>query len=93
MNKEGVLIISAPVTPSTDGNPHHFSDFNARGFKKLLTEAGFTIIDEHLQEQPYSLSDLLFPKNKRLSQTRRHLIKYYLQHPAIFFIRIRSLTG
>lgn len=91
MNKEGVLIISAPVTPSTDGNPHHFSDFTARGFKKLLNESGLRITAELLQEQPYSLSDLLFPKNKRLSQTRRHLLKYYLQHPAIFFTRIRSL--
>jgi ubiquinone/menaquinone biosynthesis C-methylase UbiE len=87
----GVLIISAPVTPSTDANPFHFSDFSNSGFKKMLLESGFEIFSEMLQNQPYSIREIFFSKNRRLTQTRRGLGKYYLQNPGKFFMRISSL--
>jgi len=87
----GVLIISAPVTPSTDGNPYHFSDFTYLGFKKMLLESGFEIFNELLQNQPYSVREIFFSKNRRLTQARRGLGKYYLQNPGKLFARISSL--
>jgi 2-polyprenyl-3-methyl-5-hydroxy-6-metoxy-1,4-benzoquinol methylase len=92
LKKDGVLIVSAPVTPSTDGNPHHLSDFSPARIKKLFNTSGFTIQSELMQVQPYSLKSILYSKNKRLSQTRQHIGRYYLQHPIVFFARIRSLV-
>jgi 2-polyprenyl-3-methyl-5-hydroxy-6-metoxy-1,4-benzoquinol methylase len=91
LKKEGILIISAPVTPSTDGNPHHLSDFSRSRFKKLFVASGFTIKSEFIQVQPFTLKSILYSKNKRLSQTRQNIGRYYYRHPGIFFARIRSL--
>jgi SAM-dependent methyltransferase len=92
LKKEGVLIISAPVTPSTDGNPHHFSNFSDSRFKKLFISSGFTIQSEFIQVQPFTLKNILGSDNQRLSKTRQHLGKFYLRHPGVFFARIRSLV-
>jgi 2-polyprenyl-3-methyl-5-hydroxy-6-metoxy-1,4-benzoquinol methylase len=91
LKKSGVLIISAPVTPSTDGNPYHLSDFTSSGFKKLLLDFGFEIQNELLQIQPYSILEILYSNNTRLTQTRRGLGKYYLQNPGKLFARIGSI--
>jgi ubiquinone/menaquinone biosynthesis C-methylase UbiE len=91
LKSSGVLIISAPVTPSTDGNPYHFSDFTYLGFKWMLLESGFEIFSELVQIQPYSIREILFSKNQRLTQSRQGLGKYYLKNPGKFFARIRSL--
>ncbi len=91
LKKDGILIVSAPVTTSTDCNQHHLSDFSAPGFKRLFDEWGFLTIAQLIQVQPYSFSNLFHSKNKRLSRTRRHLAQYYLQNPGIFFARIGSL--
>jgi 2-polyprenyl-3-methyl-5-hydroxy-6-metoxy-1,4-benzoquinol methylase len=91
LKKEGVLIISAPVTPSTDGNPHHISDFTASRFKKLLERSGFIIKSEFIQIQPFTLKSILHSDNQRLSKTRKNIGMYYFRHPGVFFARIRSL--
>jgi len=91
LKNNGILIVSAPVTPSRDGNPHHLSDFSPAGFKRLFETSGFTLKSEFIQVQPYSLKSIMYPKNKRLSQTRQHIGRFYLHHPLIFFNRIRSL--
>jgi SAM-dependent methyltransferase len=93
LKNEGVIIISAPVTPSTDGNPHHLSDFSPSGFRRIFELSGFTLISEFIQVQPYSLKSILYPKNKRLSQTRKNVGRFYMRHPLIFFNRIRSLLS
>jgi 2-polyprenyl-3-methyl-5-hydroxy-6-metoxy-1,4-benzoquinol methylase len=90
LKKDGILIISAPVTPSTDGNPHHLADFSATRFKKLFLP-GFLLLSEFLQVQPYTLPGLFRSKNKRLAAKRKDILKYYLQHPGVFFARIQSL--
>ena len=91
LKKDGVLIVSAPVTPSTDGNPHHLSDFSVSGFKKLFKRAGFIIESEFRQVQPFTLKSILHSDNQRLSKTRKNILKYYLQHPGVFVARIKSL--
>ena len=91
LKKDGVIIISAPVTPSTDGNPHHLSDFSVSRFKNLFKTSGFIIESEFIQVQPFSLKSILHPNNQRLSKTRKNIWKYYFRHPGIFLARIRSL--
>jgi SAM-dependent methyltransferase len=91
LEKGGTLIVSAPVTPSTDGNPHHLSDFTSGGFRKLFELSGFSIESQLLQVQRYSLTGIFHSKNKRIIQKRQGIAMYYLQHPGIFWARIRSL--
>ena len=91
LKKDGVLIVSAPVTPSTDGNPHHLSDFTASSFKKLFITSGFSIESEFIQVQSFSLKSIVHSNNQRLSKTRKNIGKYYLRHPGVFLARIRSL--
>jgi 2-polyprenyl-3-methyl-5-hydroxy-6-metoxy-1,4-benzoquinol methylase len=91
LKEDGVLIVSAPVTPSTDGNPHHLSDFSASGLKKLFKTSGFVIESELIQVQPFTLKSILHSNNQRLSKTRKNIWKYYFRHPRVFFARIRSL--
>lgn len=91
LRKEGILIVSAPVTPSTDGNPHHLSDFSVSRFKKLFETSGFVIESEFRQVQPYTLKSILHSDNQRLSNTRKNIMTYYFRHPVVFFARIRSL--
>ena len=91
LKKDGILIISAPVTPSTDGNPHHFSDFTVSRFKKLFETSGFIIESEFVQVQSFSLKSILHSDNQRLSKTRKNIVKYYFRHPGVFLARIRSL--
>jgi 2-polyprenyl-3-methyl-5-hydroxy-6-metoxy-1,4-benzoquinol methylase len=91
LKKDGVLIVSAPVTPSTDGNPHHLSDFSVSRFKKLFESSGFIIESEFIQVQPFSLKSILHSDNQRLSKTRKNIVKYYFLHPRVFLARIRSL--
>ena len=91
LKKDGILIVSAPVTPSTDGNPHHLSDFSVSRFKKIFETSGFIIESEFRQVQPYTLKSILHSDNQRLSNTRKNLAKYYFRHPAVFFARIWSL--
>jgi SAM-dependent methyltransferase len=87
----GVLIISAPVTPSTDGNPYHLSDFSPGSFKKLFLPFGLTLVNQFSQVQAFSLHTVFRSKNKRLEKRRHRIGRYYFLHPAVFFARIRSV--
>jgi len=89
----GRLIISAPVTPSTDGNSFHVNDFSERSFRKLFTSRGFKEIGSLEQSQKYLLRDVVGKKSSRGMETKRSLIKYYLTHPVKFFLRLRSLLS
>jgi 2-polyprenyl-3-methyl-5-hydroxy-6-metoxy-1,4-benzoquinol methylase len=87
----GHLIISAPVTPSMDGNPYHVNDFSTRSFRKLFKNTGLVEVDSLQQKQPYSLKDVMGKKEGRKSELRSGLAGYYLSHPGKFFLRVRSL--
>lgn len=91
LNTGGLLIVSAPVTPSTDGNPYHRTDFTPSEFRRLFDPEHFTIESSLVQEQPFSLGLIFRTDNKRLANTRNNLGHYYIKHPKIFFRRIRSL--
>jgi SAM-dependent methyltransferase len=92
LKKDGVLIASAPVTPSTDGNPHHLSDFSVSRFKKLFEKSGFKVESELSQVQPFTWKHILHAgKNQRLANTRKNILEYYFRHPDVFMARIRSL--
>ena len=87
----GILIASAPVTPSTDGNPYHFSDFSSAGFRELFTPLHFEETAHLLQVQSYLPYLLGFRKNLRHSRKKNGLWKFYLNHPGVFYSRICSL--
>jgi cyclopropane fatty-acyl-phospholipid synthase-like methyltransferase len=88
----GVLIVSAPVTPSTDGNPFHVTDFSSSSFRKLFDGYGLKETGSLLQVQPYGFKSI-FQKNdnQRTQHTRRNLAAFYFSHPAVFFLRMKSL--
>jgi 2-polyprenyl-3-methyl-5-hydroxy-6-metoxy-1,4-benzoquinol methylase len=87
----GNLIISAPITPSTDGNPFHLHNFTANSFRKLFAKEGLKEIGSLLQVQPYSLSEIFFHNHDRKRKIRRNLFSYYLLHPNMIWLRLRSL--
>jgi 2-polyprenyl-3-methyl-5-hydroxy-6-metoxy-1,4-benzoquinol methylase len=88
----GRLIISAPVTPSMDGNPFHLSDFSNRSFKNFFKHPSFKIVEELKQIQPYTLKEVLGSKKmNRLKTKERSLLQFYYQHPGKFFKRLQSL--
>src|SRR5665213_1982727 len=75
------------------GNPFHLSDFSEQGFRKLFPLQLFTETEKLLQVQPYALSGVMgSKKNKRISGIRNHLLKFYLIHPRLFFMRLVSLV-
>jgi 2-polyprenyl-3-methyl-5-hydroxy-6-metoxy-1,4-benzoquinol methylase len=89
----GRLIISAPVTPSMDGNPYHVNDFTIRSFKALFSHSSLITTNELLQIQPYRLKDVVGPKKiNRLKSKKRSLLLFYFRHPLKLFSRLLSLA-
>ena len=88
----GVLIASAPITPSTDVNPYHVNDFSDKTFRQLFLPYPFIIQDSLCQTQQVSLKNI-FGKNKnaRAEGIRKNIAAYYISHPKILFTRFRSL--
>jgi 2-polyprenyl-3-methyl-5-hydroxy-6-metoxy-1,4-benzoquinol methylase len=87
----GRLIISAPITPSMDGNPFHQSDFSAYTFKKNFKNSSLKIIEELKQIQPYTLKEVLGSKKiGRLKTNQRNLLVFYFKNPVKFFKRVQS---
>ncbi|HEY0677158.1 MAG TPA: class I SAM-dependent methyltransferase [Chitinophagaceae bacterium] len=87
----GQLIVSAPVTPSTDGNPYHVNDFTARSFRALFLQQGFKELACLEQKQPFTFKEVANRKKQLPGETRRGILQYYLNNPSKFFGRIRSL--
>lgn len=78
----GVLIASAPVTPSVDANPHHRTDFTMRRFRALGARHGLAAIAELHQRQPYAPWRVLQRKEARTKDLRPNLVGYYAAHPS-----------
>jgi 2-polyprenyl-3-methyl-5-hydroxy-6-metoxy-1,4-benzoquinol methylase len=89
--KGGRFIASAPVTPSMDANPYHLHDFTIRSFKKIFIDAGLKEVTSFIQLQRYNPLPLLQHKEKRSKDLRRNMLRYYLDHPNKFFLRLSSL--
>lgn len=85
----GRLIISAPVTPSTDANPFHEHDFSEKCFRRLFPTDTWKEITNKIQIQPFSLK-YLFQKKKSKS-LRKNIIFHYMKNPGLFISRVRSL--
>jgi 2-polyprenyl-3-methyl-5-hydroxy-6-metoxy-1,4-benzoquinol methylase len=88
----GHLIISAPVTPSMDGNPFHVNDFSTHSFKNMFDRPTLKVIEELRQLQPYSIKEVIGSKKiNRLKKTDRSLLRFYWKYPHKFFTRLQSL--
>ncbi len=77
----GVLIASVPVTPSTDANPHHLTDFSERSLRALFRGMGLNEIASLLQVQEYSPVAVFSRRERRTKDVRSNLLAYYLRHP------------
>lgn len=77
----GVLVASVPVTPSTDVNPHHRTDFTEASFRARFVRHGLLEIDALRQVQKFNPVRMVLRTEKRLSDLRRGLPLYYLRHP------------
>ncbi|HSZ32875.1 MAG TPA: methyltransferase domain-containing protein, partial [Puia sp.] len=88
----GILIVSAPVTLSTDVNPYHVNDFSDKTFRGLFTPYALAAKDSLHQTQHVSLRNIFGKtKNPRTEGMRENLGSYYISHPKMLFARIRSV--
>lgn len=88
LHRDGVLIASAPTTPSVDVNPNHSHDFTPHSFRKLFQDCGFREIECFRQVQAVSVAAVLRKNEKRMSGVRKNLVAYYATHPAALARRI-----
>ena len=86
----GVLVVSAPTTPSVDANPYHLCDFTERSFRRLFQEHGLVEVDAFHQVQPFTLGGVLARNEARMKQVRSNLPAYYLSHPSALARRVWS---
>ena len=86
----GMLIASVPVTPSTDGNPHHLHDFTEASFRRLVKNAGFEEVDCFIQIQPFRKEGI--QSEGRLKDLKMNLFRFYLKNPTFLFRRVYSLV-
>jgi 2-polyprenyl-3-methyl-5-hydroxy-6-metoxy-1,4-benzoquinol methylase len=81
LDSDGVFILSVPVTPSVDVNPHHLTDFTAKSIKKLLHSENLEVIAEFKQIQTFSLIKILTKQESRVEDMRENLAYYYVRNP------------
>ncbi len=86
----GVLVFSVPITPSVDVNPYHKHDFTRARILKMLTQKNFRILDEMEQVQSYNPLTMLVAREQRLQDTRKNLLRFYLQTPDKAWLRFKS---
>lgn len=86
----GLLIGSVPITPSVDANPYHLHDFTEASYKKIFKKMGMSEIDSLRQVQGFNPIKILLKKEKRVSDLRSNLIKYYINNPKSFLSRVYS---
>jgi 2-polyprenyl-3-methyl-5-hydroxy-6-metoxy-1,4-benzoquinol methylase len=84
----GVLISSAPTTPSVDVNPHHRWDFTERSFRQIFTAAGLREVSSFKQVQSVNVGSVIRKDEKRMTGIRRNLPLYFATHPGALAKRI-----
>lgn len=77
----GIMVASVPTTPSMDGNPHHLTDFTEHSFRRMARGLPLQEIAVFGQIQPFSATQVLAGKEKRLSRDHRSLLNFYWHHP------------
>ena len=85
----GVLIASVPITPSTDGNPHHLHDFTAASFRSMMNDPSLKELDSFEQVQPFRLKGT--KRVGRLQDKKDSFIKHYAKNPRSLARRLKSL--
>lgn len=83
----GVLVASAPTTPSADINPYHLHDFGERSFFRMFEKNGLRLQATLRQRQRYRFFRTLARHDRRLSNLRSGLLAYYVRHPRSVFRR------
>ena len=84
----GVIIASAPTTPSADINPFHLHDFTERSFRSLFQRRGLKEVNSLRQVQPYPIIRTLRRQESRMKDMRENLMSYYVTHPAALAKRL-----
>lgn len=77
----GVLVASAPTTPTVDANPHHLHDFTPRSFRHLFDGARLVERDALLQVQRFRPFAVAQRTERRTADLRPDLARWYLRHP------------
>jgi SAM-dependent methyltransferase len=86
----GRLIVSVPVTPSVDANPHHKSNFSVRRFRDMGHVSGLKYVDSLTQKQPFSPLAIPLRKEKRAANMRHNMAAFYFRHPLHLWLRLWS---
>ena len=86
----GVLVASAPTTPSADVNLHHLHDFTERSFARLFAPHGLSEQASLRQVQRVPLFATLGRREERLADMRPHLLRYYATHPRAALRRLAA---
>jgi SAM-dependent methyltransferase len=86
----GIFVVSVPVTPSVDFNPHHLQDFTERSIRRMVTTSGLEVFDRQIQKQKFNPISVLLRTEKRLAGGRKGLIGFYLRHPGKILLRMKS---
>jgi len=86
----GVLICSAPTTPSVDVNPYHLNDFTEKSFRSLFRSQGLQELDCLSQVQSFSLNAVRNKSETRMKDLRSNLLGYYITHPSKAIKRVWS---
>ncbi len=90
LREGGVLVASAPVTPSVDANPYHLHDFSEASFLNLFDGLGLEPFDTFRQRQPFDAVAVLRRTEPRMEGMRRNLARWYVEHPDAFARRLWS---
>lgn len=93
---DGILVLSAYITPTTDINPYHRRDFTRGSLSRLLRRCGFAVNTEYLQIKRFGAGRALsLTREKRPLDPERmrpqSLPRYYLTHPRAAGARLLSL--
>lgn len=87
----GRLIASVPTTPSVDANPHHKTNFSSREFKRLGASNSLRHVGNILQVQRFDPLTVFSRREKRTSDLRPNIGKFYYHHPSHLALRVWSI--
>ncbi len=90
LNPGGVIICSAPITPSRDGNPFHLTDFTEESILQLFAEHGFHPTTRLVQRYPIRWLAGIKSSDKRSNQFKGAILSFYENNPMYILKRLGS---